>query len=283
MVRSFISPGVIWFDILIGFSYVAPGVFGSLATFPRKLLYSLKAFAGVFTPMIGWVISAILSTTTADIPCSIANLITLVSAALRISCAFSGYIFSMASFCCSAVMLCIISLISGEFLTEFLASVETATSVLLSVTFFLKVDRSFAVVGWSGLGVVVFSIFANFSSGLAVGFNSGLPSADFNLEALNAFLTSSLPWGDGLTSSPIFADANGSSPPTLTSLPGNSSPNFACVYSSDASNLSSTAFFLFFGVDFGGAERINDDASGLSRGTTTVNGVLLWKLIFVIP
>ena len=93
-------------------------------------------------------------------------------------------------------------------------------------------------------------------------------------------MTPSLVCGDGLTSSPIFADANGSSPPTLTSLPGKSFPNFDRVYSSDASSLSSTAFFLVFGVDAGGADLINDDASGLSRGTTTVNGVLLWKLIF---
>ena len=192
-------------------------------------MYSLKAFAAVFAPIRGCVISAIPSTTTADIPCSSAALITLLSAASRISCAFSGYIFSTAAFCCSAVILSIISLISGEFLTEFLASVETATSVLLFSPSDLKVDKSFPNLGWSDLGVVVLSISASFSSGLVVGFDSGLPSADFNLEAANVFLTSSLLCGDGSTSSPIFADANGSSPPTLTSLPGNSSPNLEAV------------------------------------------------------
>ena len=65
---------------------------------------------------------------------------------------------------------------------------------------------------------------------------SGCPSADFKSAAPNAFLTCVLLCGDGSTSSPIFADANGSSPPTLTSLPGKSFPNFDRVYSSDASS-----------------------------------------------
>ena len=57
----------------------------------------------------------------------------------------------------------------------------------------------------------------------------GFPSAPFNCAAPNVFLTSALLWGEGSTSSPIFADANGSSPPTLTSLPGKSFPNVAPV------------------------------------------------------
>ena len=111
----------------------------------------------------------------------------------------------------------------------------------------------------------------------------GFPSADLKSAAPNAFLTPALVCGDGSTSSPILADLNGSSPPTLTSLPGKSFPNVAPVYLSDASSLSSTSCFLFFGVDFDGAERINDDASGESSGATTCIGVLRRYEIFFTP
>ena len=119
------------------------------------------------------------------------------------------------------------------------------------------------------------------ASGLAVGAPRTVVA--WLLKSLNPFLTLSLVCGEGLTSSPIFADLNGSSPPTLTSWPGNSLPNFAVVYSSDASNLSSTSFFLFLGVEPCSAPRIKDDASGLSSGATTCIGVFRRYEIFFTP